>query len=149
TLRMSDLDDLSGGQTVVYREDGDKIHLLYSGEYTNLYTIEDSVHERTHAWPTSSDQPPSRTAYDNFSSSHRTDPVLKTDAELADLEDRATQVGRLRAQARSIREMPLSPSGRSRSARSPSPHRRPPSPAERQRAEQESILDEPQARVEE
>ena len=51
TLEMSSLDDTSGGQTIVYREDGDKIHLLYSGEFTTLFTIEESLHERSAAWP--------------------------------------------------------------------------------------------------
>src|SRR5262249_23520077 len=112
TLRMSDLDDVSSERSVVYREDGDKIHLLYSAEYTTLFTIEDSVHERSPAaWPSAiaspdQNQHPSQRGYDNFSSSAS----IKSDEQLAELEQRATREGRLRTQARNLRAVPIASS---------------------------------------
>jgi hypothetical protein len=141
---LADVADSPVEPTIICREAGDKIHLLYSSERVTLFEIQDSVHERTVApgWPQMITTPvrgPLPTDYANSLNSLQGNGVasvatagaVKSDADLADLEDRSRRLKSLREKAGSVRTRALSPSR--------TPHRRPPSPAETQAREQETI----------
>lgn len=115
SLSMDDLDNVEAGQTVIYREVGDKILLQFNADFATFYTIDEQVHQRGNQWPTP-------TASGPYSSSQ----PMKTDEELAEMEDRVTAQGRLREAARRARVEPLTTTER----KPGTPHRRPPGPAE-------------------
>lgn len=115
SLSMDDLDNVEAGQTVIYREIGDKILLQFNADFATFYTIDEQVHQRGNQWPTP-------TASGSYSNSP------KTDEELAEMEDRVTAQGRLREAARRARVEPLTTTER----KPGTPHRRPASPEELQ-----------------
>lgn len=115
SLSMDDLDNVEAGQTVIYREIGDKILLQFNADFATFYTIDEQVHQRGNQWPTP-------TVSGHYSNSQ----PMKTDEELAEMEDRVTAQGRLREAARRARVEPLTTTER----KPGTPHRRPASPAE-------------------
>jgi hypothetical protein len=111
-IPMSEIDDISSGETVVYMENAraNEIILRFSPEYTTLYTIEETLHERKPVaqWPSPSQ---ASTTSEASSASH------KTDSELAEMEERQQRASSLREQARGVRGVPMHsgpPKGKSR-----------------------------------
>lgn len=117
-IPMSEIDDISPGETVVYMENAraNEIILRFSPEYTTLYTIEETLHERKPVaqWPS-----PSQVSTTSEASSASP----KTDSELAEMEERQQRASSLREQARGARAEPLysAPQPKRSTARSPRP----------------------------
>lgn len=117
-IPMSEIDDISPGETVVYMENAraNEIILRFSPEYTTLYTIEETLHERKPVaqWPS-----PSQASTTSEASSASP----KTDSELAEMEERQQRASNLREQARGARAEPLysAPQPKRSTSRSPRP----------------------------
>lgn len=117
-IPMSEIDDISPGETVVYMENAkaNEIILRFSPEYTTLYTIEETLHERKPItqWPS-----PSQASTTSEASSASP----KTDSELAEMEERQQRAHSIREQARGAREVPIysAPQPKRSTARSPRP----------------------------
>lgn len=117
-IPMSEIDDISPGETVVYMENAraNEIILRFSPEYTTLYTIEETLHERKPVaqWPS-----PSQVSTTSEASSASP----KTDSELAEMEERQQRASNLREQAKGARAEPLysAPQPKRSTARSPRP----------------------------
>lgn len=99
-IPMSEIDDISAGETVVYMENAraNEIILRFSPEYTTLYTIEESVHERK-PWPSQSQE--STTSEPSSASPQVHAP--KTDRELAQIEEQVLRQQAIREEARAVR----------------------------------------------
>jgi hypothetical protein len=104
-IPMDEIDSISAGETVVYMENAKskEIILRFSPEFTTLYTIEESVHERKQAWP--SQLPAQATSVPSSDSQAR--PIPKTDEQLADLEEQVQRQQQIRNAAREARSVPM------------------------------------------
>jgi hypothetical protein len=125
-IPMDEIDSISSGETVVYMENAKskEIILRFSPEFTTLYTIEESVHERKPAeWPTQLPVPATSAA----SLEYRTAP--KTDSQLAEMEEQVQRQQQIREAARGARAVPLYQSDKPK-AKGRTQNPRPPLPTE-------------------